>query len=203
MQNSLKLHFQDTNQIGFGFEETPKGYIYKVYFEYWDKIISYVNNTINNKTPQCLHIGYKWYIDNPSMNTVTKYMTYPMLSNNGIREKLTEVYSTTTTRPKAFTTTNRILNLAESKASDKAFLFVTATEDNNPRTSFDINFYKANLTMGKISSFIEGLYKNYTIPEESNYFDRIKNKPFGHIAGGIDRNGEDFMTFYYSDSMPV
>jgi hypothetical protein len=41
--------------------------------------------------------------------------------------------------------------------------------------------------------------QHYAIPSEEFHplYEGVKNKTFGHIAGGIDREGRDFLTVYY------
>jgi hypothetical protein len=41
--------------------------------------------------------------------------------------------------------------------------------------------------------------RHYSIPPEqfSALYEGVRDKTFGHIAGGIDREGRDFVTVYY------
>jgi hypothetical protein len=73
------------------------------------------------------------------------------------------------------------------------------TEKGNPRNSFDINLYKSGVRIEEIKPFLVKLADYYDLdPQEFSVFcDQIASKRFGHLAGGLDREGRDFMTIYY------
>ena len=94
-----------------------------------------------------------------------------------------------------------ILDLASSKAGEDKFLFLSVHEGGNPRNSFDINVYRAGLHMKEIHSFLLDIGRFYSIPGERfhDLYDTIETQILGHIAGGIDRSGNDFLTLYFGE----
>ena len=83
--------------------------------------------------------------------------------------------------------------------NDSSFIYLEMSEENNDRVSFDINLYKANLQIKEIYPFLWQICQHYSISVETfNLFsEKINTKIFGHLSGGIDKEGKDFLTIYY------
>jgi len=94
-----------------------------------------------------------------------------------------------------------ILDLASSKVNKERFLYLDVKEENNPRSSFDINVYGANLQLQEVYPFLLDMCRHYSIPEKQflNLYEPAKTNILGHLAGGIDREGRDFFTIYYGE----
>jgi hypothetical protein len=197
----LLEHLFDANQILFGFEESDSSCIYKVYLEFWDKIKREVQANPVKTDPLLMHLGLKWDISNPSKCAVTRYSTYPRLSYQGILQRLCGIYRNFQDM-KSFEAVHNIMQLASDRATDNMFIYIEATEGNNQRKSFDVNCYKADLQLVDLEPFLSAMRDHYSIPRDNfdKHYRQASNKPFGHIAGGIDRQGQDFLTFYYEDS---
>lgn len=78
-------------------------------------------------------------------------------------------------------------------------MYMEVSEEDNPRLSFDLRFYEANLQLSEIGNFLFRMSQHYAIPDGQfkPLYEEIKAGRFGHLSGGIDRNGRDFMTAYY------
>jgi hypothetical protein len=76
---------------------------------------------------------------------------------------------------------------------------VEAAEEGNPRRSFDLNFYKARLRLDHLMPALRALCGRYGAGREA--IERIAaqagKRPFGHLSGGLGRDGQDFLTVYY------
>ena len=72
-------------------------------------------------------------------------------------------------------------------------------EEGNPRRSFDINLYEAALRLRDLDSPLAAARRRYRISDETfgPLFQQVADARFGHLAGGIDRRGRDFLTVYY------
>jgi hypothetical protein len=72
-------------------------------------------------------------------------------------------------------------------------------EENNSRRSFDINMYKANLRMRDLYPLLSRIFRYYRIPDDIFHplYDQVKLRIFGHLSGGVDRAGRDFLTIYH------
>ena len=92
-----------------------------------------------------------------------------------------------------------ILAAAASRCSSSDILYQEVTEEGNPRKSFDINIYRSGLKICELYSFLLELSRHYRIPPDlfHSYYGSIKQKVFGHISSGINREGKCFTTVYY------
>jgi hypothetical protein len=94
-----------------------------------------------------------------------------------------------------------ILELASSKVTEERFHYLDVKEEGNPRSSFDINVYSANLQLKEIDSFLLGVSRHFSISEErfQSWHEPVKGNILGHLAGGLDRKGRDFITLYFGE----
>lgn len=184
----------ESNTIGFGFE----GGAYKVYLEFWDKLRERVRREPANLAPELLFVGYKWAIRDSSRRALARYICYPLLSIRGIRLRLAQLYEDRSAP--SLQAAEQIVDLAAGRIrQDDSFVYVKAVEEGNPRNSFDLNFYKAGLRVGDLYPMLAALCERYAIPRSQ--LDELNaeagSRPFGHLSGGIGRDGQDFLTVYY------
>jgi hypothetical protein len=95
-----------------------------------------------------------------------------------------------------------IVRLASGKVSAHNLLYLEVTEEGNPRRSFDINMYRANLKVAELHSFLGTIARQLAIPERDYHdlYESTKTQRFGHLAGGLGRDGREFFTVYYGAS---
>jgi hypothetical protein len=92
-----------------------------------------------------------------------------------------------------------ITKRASEKISHSDIQFLKVTEEDNPRSSFDINIYKSGLLLGNLWPYLLRALRHYAVPSGrlETLYQRIRTERFGHLAGGVDREDRDFMTFYF------
>jgi hypothetical protein len=121
----------------------------------------------------------------------------------GVSEVLGRLESVFYRKPndEAFEIIQNILNLAARKVGPDKVLYLEVSEKGNSRSSFDINLYGANFRLQELHSNILAMGRHYLIPDDefSRFFDSIKRCTLGHIAGGVDRKGRDFLTVYFGE----
>jgi hypothetical protein len=174
--------------LHFGFESSEKGGMHKVYLEF----------PLSAPTePTLLHTSYKWDPVRPDRHAIGTYLRYPLLSYEETAERVRNLL-TGCNRPEAFETANEFLRLAMPRLKEN-FHYLEVTEEGTPRKSFDLNFYSASLTMGDIRPLLLRLAECYSlsIEEFSARFDSVEKARFGHLTGGIDREGRDFFTIHF------
>lgn len=174
--------------LHFGFEGSEKGGMHKVYLEFPLPAVS---------EPTLLHLSYKWDPVHPERCAVGRYIRYPLVAYEElagrIRELLEECH-----RPGAFEIADAILRLAVPHVLN-SFHYLEVSEEGNPRRSFDVNLYAANLTMGDIRPQLLSMAERNSLrmDEFCKSLDTVSNRKFGHLAGGIDREGRDFFTIHF------
>lgn len=186
--------------VGFGFGENEVTCIVRAYLEFGIRYYRAMKNKPNNRAPYLSHLGCKWDVSDSSISVLTKYTCYPAYTTEDMLERLSnDLYRHKDRSP--YEIVQGILDLASSKVGNDKFLFLGVDEENNPRNSFDINMYRANLQMNEIYSFLLNICRFYSISDEQfhDLYEPIKTKIFGHIAGGIDRKGRDFLTIYFGE----
>ncbi len=186
------------NQILFGFEENPTGIVYKTYLEYWDRLVTEIRSRPEVVSPKLLHLGFKWDPSAPDGSTVARYVCHPLLPVMGIFDRLHKLYQGAMDTPSC-TIARDLLFQANKKIRNDSFIYLEVEEGGNPRRSFDLNFYKADLSVADIGSLVLKAVDLYSLPESSvsAHLESIGDRPFGHLAGGSDRKEQDFLTFYY------
>jgi hypothetical protein len=186
--------------VGFGFGENETTCIVRAYLEFGIRYYRAMKDKPHNPDPYLSHLGFKWDVSDSTVSVLTKYTCHPGYTTEDMLERLSnDLYGHKNRSP--YKIVKGILDLASSKVGNDKFLFLSVNEENNPRNSFDINIYRANLQMNGIYPFLLGMSRLYSIPEEQ--FDELyepeKTKIIGHIAGGIDREGNDFITIYFGE----
>ena len=186
------------NYVHFGFEEDEKSYIYKAYLEFWTDWENEIGKKSNPSDPFLVHLGFKWDVSEPTRCVLTRYTCYPFLSVENILERLSKVFYGDRYRT-PFEIAKGIVTLASTRISHERILYIEAEEENNPRRSFDMNMYGAKIPLEELYPLLMDMCQHYSIPaaEFDILYDQFKAKLFGHLSGGIDREGKDFLTLYY------
>jgi hypothetical protein len=188
----------EANYVHFGFEENERTCIYKVYLEFYDKIQEEIKNQANESEQFLLHLGFKWDVSDNTKHALTRYTWYRSLAVEDILVRLADILDPQKYR-KPFEIAKGILDTGSSKIPHHDILYLEVSEENNPRRSFDINMYRAALELRELHPFLWEMCQHYSISSETfqAIYDQVKTKIFGHLSGGIDREGKDFLTVYY------
>lgn len=197
-QASFRDHLGDANLIFFGLEDDGERGVYKAYLEFWDSVRQQVWRT-GSKDPLLLNLGFKWRADSGGSDVrVARYTCFPLLSVSDILDRLQQIYADGCAQA-AHAGASGIIRRAAAANPSASFLYVEVGEEGNPRKSFDVNLYKANLQMGDIHPFLSDLARHFRIPTETiePWLKRIAAHPLGHLSGGLDKDGRDFITTYY------
>jgi len=185
---AMDRSISEARMLHFGFEASEKGGLHKVYFEFPLPTLT---------EPTLLHRSYKWDPLRPERRAVGKYVRYPLLSYKETAARLRDLLAGCS-RPGAFETADEFLRLAMPRLKG-SFHYLEVTEEGNPRKSFDVNLYSASLTMGDIRPLLLRMAERYSlsIEEFGARLDSVEKRRFGHLAGGIEREGRDFFTFHF------
>ena len=197
--SQFEQHLPQANTVGFGFEASDGGSFTKVYLEFWDALRARLQREPRNIAPALLFLGFKWDGAGSDRAAVARYTCYPLLSIRGIRQRLDALYQDHHAAA-SLEATRAILQAAAGRIErGDSFVYVEASEEGNPRRSFDLNFYKAGLRVADLRNPVEALSRSYAIPAGAleRALSAAAPRPFGHLSGGLDRNGRDFLTVYY------
>lgn len=194
----FKRYLPDANHIYFGFEESEKSLLYKGYLEFRDRIEEEIKRGVIASSSFLLFVGFKWDTASPKKQATTRYVWYPALPIRDILARLRETVGLHS-RVNLLEIVESIVGEASEKISNHDIQYLEVTEEGNPRKSFDINIYKAKLQLEDLYPILLKMMRHYAIPVEKfqHIYESIKTDRFGHLAGGVDREGRDFLTVYY------
>lgn len=190
------------NLVFLGFEDSGAGgCIHKVYLEYWDLLKARMRTgAAAPGDPHLLHKGFKWQVDEPDKSVVTFYHCLPALSTAQIHTHIRAVYRDI---PEAFglDAVMRILAAGARHCPGEKFLYVEVSEPGNPRKSFDLNLYPAGLSVAQVAEPIREVACSLEAPADrvDRLMAMIPAKHFGHVSGGISRQGGEYFTIYYEN----
>jgi hypothetical protein len=184
-----------SNIILFGFEGDGVNRLYKAYLEYGSRFRELTPDKLD---PFLLHQGFKWDpVDNRRYSRAD-YTCFPLFSIEKIMERLNGIYNSGQGR-ETMEIAEELLKLACEKIGCDEILYLEVSEEDNSRRSFDLNIYRANLKMKDMHPLMKKICRYYSIDDEkfNALYEPVKNRIFGHLSGGIDRHGKDFMTVYF------
>jgi len=200
LMGAFLANLPEASIVGFGFGENETTCTVRAYLEFGIRYYRAMKNKPHDPDPYLSHLGFKWDVSDNAISVVTRYTCYPAYTTEDMLERLSnDLYGQNGSSP--YEIVKGILDLGASKVGNDKFLFLSVNEESNPRNSFDINIYRANLRMEEIYPFLLEMCRLYSIPDEKfhDLYEPIKTQIFGHIAGGIDRKGNDFLTIYFGE----
>lgn len=192
----LESYYYDSYDIGVSLEKSSTGELnYRIYFEknyttpemhkMIEKMIA-----INNNHHFPIIKGFKWNIDSPQDIVVTEYDSLVNYSANELVAHMTSKNAYVPDFVK-----KKFSECADAEAISKNYRPMQAYEIKTGRMSFDIGFEKDTVyTKDVCDSAMDTRYK-LNLTEVLVEFNDVS---IGHIATGRDKNGEDFLTIYYS-----
>jgi hypothetical protein len=203
-RSALQERLPGANAVFYGIEDRPQGPVFKMYLEFWDEARRHVRAT-SSREPIVLHWGVKWSADRPGHFEKAKYLCHPLLSTRDALRRIAAVYDATLVTHSR-DAAQSIVRQAWRAAPEAALLYVEVEEENNPRRSFDINLYPAQLRVSDIAPTLRELASRFEI--DASHFEphlqRLAALPLGHLSGGLDRHGDEFLSVYAEvQPMPV
>jgi hypothetical protein len=174
--------------------------VVKAYLEFGSRYEEAMKKALNERHPYISHLGFKWDAAENTRCALTKYTCFPALNLQDMLERLsTGFYGLAGSNP--YPVIERLLRFASGKAGGDKFIYLEVNEENNPRSSFDLNLYSANLRMKEVYPLLVEMCRHYSIPDHEFHvhYEPVKDMIFGHLAGGIDRKVNDFLTVYFGN----
>ncbi len=195
---AFKKNLPEADTVDFGFEEDKRDCVYKVYLDFLSKWKKEAAGTPVEGEPFVMFFGYKWDSRDPSKRALTKYVWYPSISFERIKESFSEIFRGQKYQ-EPLQIAKELMEIVSKQTTHDNVYYLDVTEESSPRRSFDINMYKAGLQLKQIYPWLARTVRYYCIPSEAFHalYNPIRTKAFGHLSGGIGRAGKDFLTIYY------
>jgi hypothetical protein len=193
-----KEHLSFAKYIHFGFEENEGGSLYKAYLEFPPNWESEFLNRPAGADAFTLYLGFKWDASSSGKRALSRYTCYPLIPPEQMMKRLADLYEGDMAK-ESLVIAKGFLETALGQTGYDQILYLEVSEDNNPRRSFDINMYRAKLRLEDLHPLLLQMCLHFSITPERfrALYDPVKFKRFGHLSGGIDREGKEFLTVYY------
>ncbi len=194
----FKEHLSQANPVDFGFEADEGSCIYKAYLDFLPQLRRGGHINLNQAKPHIMFLGFKWDVRDHTKKALTKYTWHPSLSFEEIQTRLSDIYDNDKGR-KLIELAGEFLRIILSRTTHDKIYYLDVTEEHSQRRSFDINAYSANLQLKELYPLMMKIWQYFSIParEFSELYRQMETKIFGHFSGGIDREGNDFLTIYF------
>jgi len=197
-QETFRENLKEANVFGFGMDENQETCVVKAYLEFGSRYEEAMKKALHERDPYVSHLGFKWDAADNTRRALTKYTCFPALNRQDMLGRLsTGFYGSGGSNP--YGIIEGVVEVASSKVGGDKFLYLEVNEENNTRSSFDLNVYSSNLRMKEVHPLLVEMCRHYSIPDEAFHalYEPVKDMIFGHLAGGIDRKGKDFLTVYF------
>mgnify|MGYP000026228173 FL=1 len=180
-------------ELHIGFEQQEQASVCKVYIE----------NPLPASLPvsggesQLIHCAYKWSITTPQSMAIDSYHLIPVTSRAEILERAARL--TGDSDAPGFEAVKQLFLLDQGSLALKDLFYLEVADEAKMRSSFDLKFYDAELTMEQVQPIIYSAANYFSVPVAA--IDQLlateKHKTLGHLSSGTGRNGQAFVTFYY------
>jgi tryptophan 7-halogenase len=186
----------DADIIHFGYEGGAGPAIYKIYLEYASAVRR--ARAQGASDPVLVHLAYKWMLGVPGQGAVTRYSWMPCGSEAAIAERL-ERLAPAGEAPRALRCGLDLVSRACRRTPAGNLFLMAVEEPGNPRQSYDINVYQADLHVRDIADLVGSLARDFAVPRSQVHalIERSGALALGHLAGGRARDGAEFVTVYY------
>ncbi|MGI2027104.1 hypothetical protein [Endozoicomonas acroporae] len=190
-------NIQNADTLLFGIEEMDDKATLKVYLEYWNFLVSLIQQGKHDRQPFALNRGYKWEADSPKHWKEDIYWCYPLLT-------LTEIHN----RIKSLTIINDAIFkyflspvLFQNRSlTGSQLIYLEVIGKDNARQSFDINCYKGQLSVADALPFLLELAQQWHIRNDLlKVLPKYSTRSLGHISGGVGRDNQPFLSIYVED----
>ncbi|MGC4060139.1 MAG: hypothetical protein QM749_04515 [Aquabacterium sp.] len=210
MQDRLRANF-----IYLGFEGSAQGLSYRIHLEFPVKLAQQLDAATGQMTPTLLARGYKWDALQPERDhyDATDYWWHPRLTVDQIHMRLAALWAQqpgsdadtpsmphTPALAAAQALVKRTIDLGRHRSNALDWQYLEVTEPASSHHSFDLNVYKADLRMAELAGEMRALAQALGIDDADvdAFLADTADATLGHVSGGLGRDGQPFLTVYYT-----
>ena len=195
LRPEVETAFARADHLHFGFEGDPARVICKLYFE---RTVSGLEAASARESgqPALQYEAFKWNVAGGEV-VRSGYHWFAGLSVAGMGERIAALCAQADA---AVADMGRaVLDAAASRLPPDRLLYLEVVEPGQPRRSFDLNLYDADLTVRDLQAVLFSMRDHFAIRpgQFQALYDQIKTRRMGHVAGGIHRNGQPFFNVYF------
>ena len=177
--------------VHFGFEYSGTTPIGKCYLELPPPAPSE-----SRQSGRLQFLGFKWSLLDSSIAVVSRYKSSTVQDWSRIKSLLVEA-----TDHKLGRILDAMLQQLQPSSQQAAEIYplLEISEEGSDRRSWDLNVYDDQWSLGQVQSCLSAAVDALQIPQQHflSWILPMTSSALGHIAAGIGRNGEPFLTVYY------
>lgn len=194
--DALREHAAAANTVGLSVEAGEGQVLYKAYLEFWEPIRARMRAGTLGPDPVLLHYGIKWQAGTEAF-AQAEYHLRPQWTAYAIVQRIQALHPPGRTSL-ALSTANALVQRGSIRAPRAPMLYLEAQEAGSARHSCDINLYQTGLRLEDGAGLLRQLGQSLNVPAAP--LDALLHAhaqlPLGHVAAGIDRHGQDFLSVY-------
>lgn len=200
LRQQVEAAFAWGDHVHFGFEGEHGKVMCKLYLE---RTVTGLEaaRAADSGEPALQYLAFKWNVASGE-HVVSRYHWHVGLSAKGIERRIAQMCGG---QPGAMLDMARsVLNDAAARLPPQRLLYIEVTEEGQPRSSFDLNLYDARMLVRDQQSVLFAMRDYFGVRpgQFQALYDQIKSRPFGHLAGGVHRNGQEFFNVYFGGTRP-
>ena len=194
LQQSLSRFFPAAAYVHFGFEFAGDVRIGKCYLEL--PVPSADTPLISGRLQ---FLGFKWSMNSAAVAVVTRYRTHSASTWQDVEQQILK-------NTGSFCRPMLAGLLADLRRCDlpqqHAFHLLEIEEEGSDRHSYDLNLYNLERTVHDLTPHLPHIAAAFELPydELQTWAKRFDSAPIGHLATGLGRDGQPFLTLYHGDT---
>ena len=196
-QGAALLHgrAQACNTVGLSVEAGEGPALFKAYLEFWDPIRDRMRAGTFDEAA-LLHYGVKWQAGSQAC-AQAEYHLQPYWTSYDIVKRIRTLHPAER-HSLALGTANALVQRGSNRTPRAPMLYMEAKEAGNARHSCDINLYKTGLQLHDAADLLRQLATSLAIstPDFEPLLQAHQDLPLGHVAAGIDRHAQEFLSVY-------
>jgi hypothetical protein len=193
-------HFAESTVVGWGLDEDESACVVKGYLEFGDRHAETMRSSPGPDTAYVSHVGVKWDAAQPERHVLAEYRCFPALGAEDMLARIAASHYPGADGG-ALAVVRGVVAVASGKARTRGFPYLEVSEPGTPRASFDVNVYRAELKVSDVQPQLAATCRHFAIPPAAiaPVYATMRDAVFGHVAGGTDRDGGEFLTVYFEE----
>lgn len=194
--DALRERADAANTVGLSVEAGEGRVLFKAYLEFWEPIRARMQAGTLGPDPVLLHYGIKWQTGT-SNYAQAEYHLHPQWTAYAIVQRIQALHPPGRTSL-ALGTANALVQRGSMRAPRAPMLYLEAQEAGSARHSCDINLYQTGLRLEDATGLLRQLGHSLDVPAAAldTLLQQHAALPLGHVAAGIDRQRQDFLSIY-------
>jgi hypothetical protein len=194
--DALRERASVANTVGLSVEAGESRVLFKAYLEFWEPIRASMQAGTLGPEPALLHYGIKWQAGTQTY-AQAEYHLHPQWTAYAIVQRIQALHPPGR-HSLALGTANALVQRGSARAPRAPMLYLEAQEAGSARHSCDINLYQTGLRLVNVAGLLRQLGQSLTVPTGTleTLLQEHAELPLGHVAAGIDRHGQDFLSLY-------